>query len=520
VNRRSILAGLLSLMHCLAACRPAASLDPVPLPDPRTGDPAVLAQFEEARALLATQRFGEAGRIYHAYAMHGAAAAAYRNAVKLQPDDFSLRYLLADVEHTLGNGDAAVALLERSLELRPDDPAALRALAAMRLERHEAPAARRLYEALLRVQPQSATALAGIGRAALAGGDAQAAVEYLGRALQAAPEASALRYPLGLAYRELGDDEQAAALLAERGEVAPPFDDPYLDEVRALAAGIVGGQNLGMELLRRGRTDEALRAFATSVERNPGDPRLQANLGHALMQDGRPEEALRAFDEALRLDPGYTTARFNRGAALAALGRDEHAVAEYRRVLRDDAAMVPALYNMAGALRRLARFDEALPPLAEAIRLQPTHAGARLAQALTLIRLGRHGEAAARLAEAALVLPEDRALLLVRVRLLAASPDDRVRDGRLAAELARRLDDRGAYQEALTLAMVAAENGDFAGAARVQRAVLQSLAGRLPATEEKAVRDNLQRYERGEPCRAPWPPGDPPLAPVPASISQ
>ena len=56
-----------------------------------------------------------------------------------------------------------------------------------------------------------------------------------------------------------------------------------------------------------------------------------------------------------------------------------------------------------------------------------------------------------------------------------------------------------------TMAMTLAELGRFAEAAEVQRALIGAAEmARLPdAVRHLTV--NLRRYERGEPCRTPWP---------------
>jgi hypothetical protein len=90
-------------------------------------------------------------------------------------------------------------------------------------------------------------------------------------------------------------------------------------------------------------------------------------------------------------------------------------------------------------------------------------------------------------------------------RLLAAAPDDRVRDGRRAMKL---VDDLLKQQQSIELgetsAMTLAELGQYKQAAAVQRDV-------MTAAERAGLRDvvrhmseNLRLYERGQPCRTPF----------------
>jgi len=89
--------------------------------------------------------------------------------------------------------------------------------------------------------------------------------------------------------------------------------------------------------------------------------------------------------------------------------------------------------------------------------------------------------------------------------VLAAAPDDRVRDGKRALEIAQQLSSTqktGAVAE--TLAMALAEVGQYKDAATVQRGVLE--AARRAGQPGAAARldANLRLYERDRPCRKPW----------------
>ena len=56
-----------------------------------------------------------------------------------------------------------------------------------------------------------------------------------------------------------------------------------------------------------------------------------------------------------------------------------------------------------------------------------------------------------------------------------------------------------------TMAMTLAELGRFGEAAEVQRALIGAAElARMPGVVRRLT-ENLRRYERGEPCRTPWP---------------
>ena len=148
------------------------------------------------------------------------------------------------------------------------------------------------------------------------------------------------------------------------------------------------------------------------------------------------------------------------------------------------------------------------------IELEPGQWSARYAIGLTLIKVNRWAEARATLEDAHAGFPEAREITGALVRVLAASPDDSVRDGGRALEIAVELArGRPTLDEVEALAMALAEAGRYPEAARYQEAAVRAA---LEAGREDLVgrlESNLARYRDGQPCREPWPPDDPLLAP-------
>ena len=75
------------------------------------------------------------------------------------------------------------------------------------------------------------------------------------------------------------------------------------------------------------------------------------NLGIALLRSGRPEEAIEAFAATLRLRPDRLDARYELGVALLQTGRIEEGAAQLEQVLRAD----PHHARARQALERLRR---------------------------------------------------------------------------------------------------------------------------------------------------------------------
>ena len=94
---------------------------------------------------------------------------------------------------------------------------------------------------------------------------------------------------------------------------------------------------------------------------------------------------------------------------------------------------------------------------------------------------------------------------LIEVIVLAAAPDDRVRDGHRAMAIVQDLlKDQKGTDLGETMAMAFAELGDYERAVGVQRGVIAAArdAGLKPALSRMEA--NLRLYEQHRPCRTLW----------------
>ena len=91
-------------------------------------------------------------------------------------------------------------------------------------------------------------------------------------------------------------------------------------------------------------------------------------------------------------------------------------------------------------------------------------------------------------------------------RLLAAAPDDRVRDGAQSIGLIQELlgKEQRAPDLGETMAMALAELGRYDEAIRVQRDLMTGAERRGLHDVTRRLAENLALYERHQPCRMPW----------------
>lgn len=134
----------------------------------------------------------------------------------------------------------------------------------------------------------------------------------------------------------------------------------------------------GAASMAAGRLDEAERAFAEIVARNPREHRALQALAVIALRSDRPDFALECVRRALALDrrnPEYLNML---GIACGACGQTEDAVAAFRRAVRERPAYADAHCNLGIALRRLGRFGEATGALRRAATLAPESVGAHI----------------------------------------------------------------------------------------------------------------------------------------------
>jgi tetratricopeptide (TPR) repeat protein len=191
-------------------------------------------------------------------------------------------------------------------------------------------------------------------------------------------------------------------------------------------------------------------------------------------------------------------------------------VERYRSALDIDPEMMSVHYNLANALRRLERSEESVEHYRKIIDQDPGNEAARLGEIFALVRLGRRAEALQRLEQGHEALPESGQIRNALARLLAAAPEDVLRDGPRALALAEGLvEAHRALPFVVTLAMAAAEARDFPLALEWQQAAIEAVRQSGNNALLPELEANLALYRANRPCRVPWREDDPLLSPRP-----
>ncbi len=502
---------------------PRSGLEAVPLPALDALESSVaeqLRQFHQATAdLVATtgladrevaEAYGSLGQVHHAYQFLDAAEASYLNAARLVPDDFRWSHLLGYLYQQRGQLEESVRFYAAALEARPDDAAAAVYLGELFLQLNRRPEARARFQAALAANPDDAAALNGLGEEARLDGRLEDAVRYFEAALQRVPQASRIHYSLAMAHRGLGRLDQARAHLQQVGPAGVRPADPLVDSLQRSLRGERVYLIRGRLAYQARQFEAAAEAFRRAVDAAPTSVRARVNLGSSLAELGDIEGAIGQLRAATDIDPENLPAHFNLAVLLAGQGDHRNAVDQFRAVLERAPDDVEANRGLARSLSRLGRDDETIESLRTVASLDPGDEDALIDLAILLTRRARYDEARALLDRANRQFPDRGRTAVALARLLAASPDPRLRDGDRALALALAVYDvRPTPANGEVVALALAELERCGDAADWQRQFLAAAERDGDGALAARLRNDLGRYERS-PCRPPSSDGPPP----------
>jgi tetratricopeptide (TPR) repeat protein len=495
----------------------------VPLPDISRAAPDVQAQLRQQYAAMArvleqpsstpadrASAYGDMGKLFVAAEFYDAAERCFSNARELASGDMRWPYYLAQVARLSNDSAKAAGFFEQALALQPDHVPSLVWLAEMRLAQNRAADARPLLVKARALAPGEAAVLYGLGRVALEERDYATAVTELEAALKLVPSATRVQYPLAMAYRGLGNAQQAEAHLRLRGEADLPPADALMGEVGGLLKNTAAFETRGQQAIDDKRWPDAVRELRQAIAVAPNNGFTHLNLGTALYMTGDAAGALEQYQAAVRLRPDLAKAHFAIGVLKETAGDDAAALAAFDAAVRADPTSAESQLSLADALRRTGRVEESLPHYADVLRANPSASQASFGYAIGLVRLKRFAEARDRLAEAARAYPDQPGFAHALARLLAAAPDDRVRDGQRALSIMNELlKTQNTLSSAETMAMVFAEIGEWDRAVSWQRQTIDAARQTAQPSLVARLTANLKRYEAHQACRIPWADDDP-----------
>ena len=275
-------------------------------------------------------------------------------------------------------------------------------------------------------------------------GKQSAAVEELAELLEAVPTASALRYAA------------SDILVTSSSNYDPKTETAVLRVAVSLWPDHAGRQlALGSHLLTSGDAKVAEPALRKAVMLNPHDRDAHLDLAAALQRLQRPAEGVEHMRAALRIDPDVPDVRTDLGRLLAEILRYEESVEQLKIAVRTEPS--PKAWLSLGLVYSMQeKHDEAIAAFESLLAAHPGHAGAIGALGRELSRVGKYHRAVSQLRRSLELDPGLSASQGSLAWVLATCPDETVRDGEEALQIALQLNRKTRFKNAAYLDAYAA----------------------------------------------------------------
>jgi tetratricopeptide (TPR) repeat protein len=444
----------------------APLLLPVRLPEDFPKPPDLGAVNPGMRALLqgvdrearrrpgSAEAVGKLGMAYHANLFLDQAAAAYRIAARLAPNDYRWAYCQAFLEEENGSEQEQVKSLQQTVQLKPDHVPALLRLADGEFKRDRLDEAARYYERAASAPDghSSLQAAFGLGRVAARRREWKQVIE---RVVPLARTYPYLQPPYELlveAYEALGQADKAAearqSISLSRSKIVPPPEDPLNDQLIGLSYNSTRLLKQAGLLSRFGYPDQAVQVARRAAEADSKDPDIRNFIARTLLTayPNKPEavdEALTQMSEYLRLRPddpvplwGFTNvffetpkppaaverlsallgpfanrddAHFFLGMVADARGQDAEAVSQYEAARKNNPNNAAVYIKLGLVCDREAKFDQAIAYFQKALQLDPTNTVARFNLGVALLQRGKDSQGLKELGEVLRLKPNDAA---------------------------------------------------------------------------------------------------------------
>lgn len=281
---------------------------------------------------------------------------------------------------------------------------------------------------------------------------------------------------------------------------------PFNDSIQLLTARVTkekNGENYhlrGVAYLAHGQYDLAVADFTESLRLQPKNAGAHNNRGQASYSKGDFKSAVQDFTAAIAIEARNPLILNNRALAYIELDDRTNAMADLQAALVLIPDYAEALNNRGVVHQKLEKVDEAIADFTKALEVDPKYTDALENRAFAYLEKADHSKAITDLESAIKLNPNSFEAANDLAWLLATSSDAAVRDTKRAFTLAQRACDLSNHQEynALdTLAVVHAENGDFAEAMKWLEAALKL----APANEKTRIQNHLDLAIARKPVR-------------------
>jgi tetratricopeptide (TPR) repeat protein len=234
------------------------------------------------------------GSVADSLGMTADAVAAFREALRRDPNMVEARNALGLLLIASGHTDAGKRELSRAIQIRPRFTEARINLGQTLAKEGKLADAREQYETALRIDTNSAAAHLSLGKLLSSSNDKAGAVEHYREAVRIEPRNAIAHFDLANVLTATAPTEAI-----EHYRAAVAIETNFADAHYSLA----------LELAKANNVRESLPHFARFVKLKPDDANGHLNYGVALAKTRQFVDAAREFRETLRIQPNNARAR-------------------------------------------------------------------------------------------------------------------------------------------------------------------------------------------------------------------
>jgi tetratricopeptide (TPR) repeat protein len=376
--------------------------------------------------------------------------ADFDEAVRLMPNDALAVRARGLAMADMNKLDASLADLTRAIELEPNDVRTYEAKAIVLARLKKFDEALAALEKARELNPNSVAPLVELARIHVQQEKADAALDDLSQALKLDPDNSEVLLLRVSILTRLKKYDEALAALGKIQQLNPKSTEPLVEQARVHA--------------QQEKPDSAIDDLSQALKLDPENVEVLLLRAGVYQEKGDKVKAMADVDQTLKLRPDLAMAIRTRALFLAEDKRFDEAAADLEKLHERNPKDTLTLLQLAMLYGAQKKSDQAIDAYSAVLAEDPDEWRAWQGRADLRLNIGKHAEAVADYEKAIKLHRKSESILNNFAWVLATSPDDKLRDGKRAIQLATEACELTDYKLAYilsTLAAAYAETGDF-----------------------------------------------------------
>ena len=248
------------------------------------------------------------------------------------------------------------------------------------------------------------------------------------------------------------------------------------------------------------KPDAAIEDLSQAIKLAPDNVELLLLRAGVYQEKGDKDKAMADVDQVLKLKPDFAMAVRTRALFLAEDKRFDEAAKALETLLKTNPKDSLTLLQLAMLYGAEKKWDKALEGYSNVLAANPDEWRALQGRADLCLNIGKHAEAVADYDKLIKLHVENESTLNNYAWVLATSPDDKLRDGKRAIQLATKACELSEYKLAYilsTLAAAYAETGDFETAIKWSSKAVEI----GDEKHDDSLKKELESYKANKPMR-------------------